>query len=270
MQHTLRLVNLLSVLLLGLTSSLQAQIGIGTTTPDPSAQLDVVSTSKGVLVPRVSSTASITATSEGLLVYQTMSPIGFYVYQNQTWNRLTTTKDQMPAFFTFSGSYNAVSTGQQTPVLVALGHGGGSLIAKLIDGVINRNDISGRYINLFHQQVPRNGVIRSIRAIFNNTLDGSTPYLPTTMTVQVYASATAMASVFAPLTGATALIPISATTNGNINAGDTFSVVVTDLNIPVTAGACLLVVVSGRADQSLNYTISGDFNVSLELGLNQP
>ena len=90
------------------------------------------------------------------------------------------------------------------------------------------------------------------------------------MTVQVYASATATASIFAPLTGATALIPISATTNGNINAGDTFSVAVTDLNIPVTAGACLLVVVSGRADQSLNYTISGDFNVSVELGLNQP
>lgn len=50
-----------------------AQIGIGTTTPDPSAMLDVASTDKGLLVPRLT-TANIEAIENpatGLIVYNT-------------------------------------------------------------------------------------------------------------------------------------------------------------------------------------------------------
>jgi trimeric autotransporter adhesin len=56
----------------------KAQLGVGITTPDASAQLHVESTSKGVLVPRVASTANVTNPAKGLLVYQTGGTEGFY------------------------------------------------------------------------------------------------------------------------------------------------------------------------------------------------
>jgi hypothetical protein len=59
----------------------KAQTGIGTTTPDTSAKLDISSTSKGLLAPRMTATqrAAITTPATGLLVYQTDGVSGFYV-----------------------------------------------------------------------------------------------------------------------------------------------------------------------------------------------
>lgn len=53
-----------------------AQVGIGTTTPDPSAMLDVTSTDKGAIFPRVSLSSNtdivtIPNPAAGLLVYNT-------------------------------------------------------------------------------------------------------------------------------------------------------------------------------------------------------
>ena len=58
-----------------------SQTGIGTTTPDASAKLDVTSTTKGLLAPRMTSAqrAAITLPANGLLVYQTDGVSGFYV-----------------------------------------------------------------------------------------------------------------------------------------------------------------------------------------------
>lgn len=58
-----------------------AQTGIGTTTPDVSAKLDISSTSKGLLVPRMSATekGAIATPAKGLLIYQTDGEAGFYV-----------------------------------------------------------------------------------------------------------------------------------------------------------------------------------------------
>ncbi len=62
-------------------------VGIGTTTPNASAQLDVSSTSKGMLVPRMTSTQrnAIVSPAIGLLVYQTDFPNGFYVFVTPDW-----------------------------------------------------------------------------------------------------------------------------------------------------------------------------------------
>jgi hypothetical protein len=56
----------------------KAQLGVGITTPDASAQLQVESSSKGILVPRVTSTANVANPAKGLLVYQTGGTEGFY------------------------------------------------------------------------------------------------------------------------------------------------------------------------------------------------
>lgn len=52
---------------------IHAQVGINTTTPDASAALDIVSTNKGVLIPRVTTAQriSISTPAPGLLVYDT-------------------------------------------------------------------------------------------------------------------------------------------------------------------------------------------------------
>ncbi len=58
-----------------------AQTGIGTATPDVSAKLEVNSTSKGLLTPRMTSAqrSAITTPANGLLVYQTDGVTGFYL-----------------------------------------------------------------------------------------------------------------------------------------------------------------------------------------------
>jgi hypothetical protein len=71
-----------------------SQVGVGTTSPDSSAQLDVVSANKGILIPRVqlkgsSDAATIANPKESLLVYntQTVSDVvpGFYYWNNVKW-----------------------------------------------------------------------------------------------------------------------------------------------------------------------------------------
>ena len=69
-----------AIMILPIFLTAQTGVGIGTTTPDASAILDIKSTSQGVLVPRLTAyqiaNMSIPATS--LLVYQTNGKEGFY------------------------------------------------------------------------------------------------------------------------------------------------------------------------------------------------
>ena len=64
-----------------------AQTGIGTTTPHASAKLDVTSTDKGFLPPRMTSAqrTAIQNPASGLMVYQTDGTAGLYYYGNGGW-----------------------------------------------------------------------------------------------------------------------------------------------------------------------------------------
>lgn len=64
--------------LTGMSMHASAQVGVGITTPDPSAQLQIESENKGLLIPRVTSTALVTSPATGLMVYQTGGTAGFY------------------------------------------------------------------------------------------------------------------------------------------------------------------------------------------------
>src|ERR1019366_4560642 len=59
-------------------------VGIGTTTPDASAVLDVTSSTQGVLVPRMTTAlrTAIANPAQGLLVYDT--DLGCFYYRNAT------------------------------------------------------------------------------------------------------------------------------------------------------------------------------------------
>ena len=93
----------LYTLILSLFSlSLTAQVGIGTTSPDPSSILDITATDQGVLVPRVSlndvTNTSINGTdlnATGLLIWNTNATVtggngeGFYYYNGTVWQKLS-------------------------------------------------------------------------------------------------------------------------------------------------------------------------------------
>src|ERR1051326_3170957 len=64
-------------------------VGIGTLTPNASAMLDVVSTSKGMLVPRVTTAQmnAIVSPANGLIIYNTDSSC-FCYYNSVVWKSL--------------------------------------------------------------------------------------------------------------------------------------------------------------------------------------
>ncbi len=69
----------------------QNNVGIGTTTPSPSAALDVTATDKGVLVPRLTTAQrlAIATPTEGLLVYDiNVDCFFFYETTSGTWANL--------------------------------------------------------------------------------------------------------------------------------------------------------------------------------------
>ena len=74
---------LFAIIFCSLTS--HAQVGIGTTNPDASSMLDITSTSKGLLVPRMTTAQrnAITTPSNSLLVYDTTLK-SFYYYDSTT------------------------------------------------------------------------------------------------------------------------------------------------------------------------------------------
>ena len=80
--------------LLATASNLQAQVGIASTsiTADASAMLEVQSTSKGLLTPRMTNAQkqAISSPATGLTIYQTDSTAGYYVYTGSAWKRLLT------------------------------------------------------------------------------------------------------------------------------------------------------------------------------------
>mgnify|MGYP005985823203 CR=1 FL=1 len=90
--------NIITSLLLVVSISTFAQTGIGTTTPNSSAQLDVSSTTKGFLPPRVALTSTTSASPlaahvAGMVVYNTATvsdvTLGLYVNNGAAWTLAT-------------------------------------------------------------------------------------------------------------------------------------------------------------------------------------
>jgi hypothetical protein len=69
-------------------------VGVGTTTPNATAILEVSSNSKGMLLPRLSTAArlAIASPAQGLTVFDTDSKAYWY-FSGITWERLTSTAD---------------------------------------------------------------------------------------------------------------------------------------------------------------------------------
>ncbi|MBO2010808.1 hypothetical protein [Hymenobacter negativus] len=100
------------LLLLLLTSTVaRAQVGVGTTTPNAKAALDIQAADKGLLIPRLTAAqrSAIGSPPRGLMVYQTDAPEGFYYFGGSpgTWVYL----DPNPAGGTLTLPYFSTVSG---------------------------------------------------------------------------------------------------------------------------------------------------------------
>lgn len=98
-QHS-KIVLFSAVFILSGLYSMKAQVGIGTTTPDPSSILHLNASNKGILLPSVSLTSvtditTIVSPAGGLMVWNNglggLTDKGFYYWNNSRWNMLSAT-----------------------------------------------------------------------------------------------------------------------------------------------------------------------------------
>jgi len=139
-------ISLVAMFFLIVTNSI-AQVGIGTLTPDPSAMLEVISTDKGFLVPRMTTTEKeAISAATGLLVFDTTLNMfshwdGFY------WiNHNSTDSDAIGNLYWDTAQTSAISTTASKIV-------GTSTAVNLIDftdgGADNRLMYTGKYKRVF-------------------------------------------------------------------------------------------------------------------------
>jgi hypothetical protein len=149
-------------LIFSLILSLQtnAQTGIGTTTPHASAKLDITSTDKGFLPPRMTALqrTGIGSPANGLMVYQTDGTPGLYYFNGTSWIFIiNSTTNVVSVVNGGTGTTTSTGTGSvvlntnpsianQTLTTPALGVATGTsitLTGSLIGGNTNTSNISG-------------------------------------------------------------------------------------------------------------------------------
>ena len=113
-----------------LASVAQNNIGIGTNTPNPNAKLDISSTTKGLLIPRMSSAQRITLagtlglSDEGLMVYDTDLQKFYYWDKN----------------IGFSGNWNQVRPGSLSYGKIWIGDATNTAVERSMSGDVTISD----------------------------------------------------------------------------------------------------------------------------------
>jgi len=251
--------------ILVLSATVKAQVGIGTITPNGSAQLDVTSTSKGVLIPRMSKADRdlIGAPATSLLIYQTDNTPGFYYFNGASW---------VPFISEAGGAIIPYSSGLPVTLTTVLGGlagtnalvGFGSSAAgvSVLGGTIDLTGAAGTLLN-FAFSVPRAGTITSLAGYFSNTLSLALVGSTVTIQAQLYRSTTPN-NTFTAVPGATVTLAPGLT--GIVSLGQTANGVTSGLNIPVNAQDRLLLVFSATASGlSLLNTVVGYASAGLTI-----
>ena len=142
---------LATALFLGIQTFAQTGVAINTTgnEPDNSAMLDVSSTTKGLLIPRMTEAqrTAIALPAKGLLVYQNDSTEGFYYYDGSAWTNLA-----LVNFTESNYTYNAktgvklqADNAETNVDLVLSPKGNGAIIAHQPDGTEAGGNNRGLY-----------------------------------------------------------------------------------------------------------------------------
>jgi hypothetical protein len=229
-----------------------AQVGIGTSSPHSSAQLDVHSDDKGLLIPRITEASRelLSSPANGLLIYQTDGTKGFYYRQGDAWLRLP----DAPAtsIIPYSSGADIVSLthtfGTSTGAAVGLGVSESGLTSL---EEIPRYGMLGSYA--FH--LPANGVIKSISGHFLVT--------PGPATNQTIVSAV----LYAAYDDLGNYLPLATLDLSSDFIYYSFSGRIT-VDIPVVAGTRLLMVYKVRTTDGAPLSLSGKVSGGIAISTN--
>ena len=111
--------------------------------PNSSAILDVKSTTKGILIPRMTQTQrnAIDTPVSGLMVYQTDATLGFYFYDGSSWVRLASgTEAAYTAGTNISISGNVITNSSPDQTVTLTGGGATSITGTYPNFTINSTD----------------------------------------------------------------------------------------------------------------------------------
>ena len=139
-----------------------AQVGIGTSTPDSSARLQIdanaATNAKGFLLPRVTASekSSIVSPATGLMVYQTDGTQGFYYYDGSSWKLLPSASNAVP----YSGASGSVNLGSYDLTVNGITVGTGA-------GNVSSNTASG-YQTLYSNTIGFHNTASGYRALYSN------------------------------------------------------------------------------------------------------
>lgn len=185
----------------------QQNVGIGTNTPDNSALLDLTSTSKGILVPRMSTAQriAITAPATGLLVYDT-SLQQFWYFNGTVWTAIA--GGGGGSCYTLQQSYDCGGPGAGRNIVIS-GTNNVNITNANAASIGLKSSHSADGVSIMADNTYTNGQYAAIQATTasNYGTVGSTP-IPTSAIIgnssgkafgvsgQVYGTATAEAAVF--------------------------------------------------------------------------
>ncbi len=147
-----QLITLLAVLLS--VTTFGQNVGIGTTTPAASAQLDVSSTTKGILIPRMSQSQRnlIPSPDPGLMIYQNDNTPGIYTWNGTAWVAVSNGSANLT--LPFSALYSGASTAFNIDLLGNSNNAGikvatyNSGTSKAISGEARGNGSTAGYFNV--------------------------------------------------------------------------------------------------------------------------
>lgn len=202
--------------------NLNAQVGIGTTSPAASSILDITSTTKGVLVPRMTASQRglIGAPAEGLMVYQTDAPMGLWMVINGTWTRLATIADILT--FGQSSAYAANTTGANLGLNVLSyvtidlpsSQNLGTLVTKNAENNVFTVTQAGRYRIAYRINVTA-GILANSRVLINGSVSA-----PLTISPGLLSTSSYNAEAIVPLTaGSTISLQIGGVATAVVLAG---------------------------------------------------
>lgn len=235
-----------------------AQVGLGTLTPDPSSELDVNSTTRGMLTPRMTQAQrnAITAPAEGLLIYQTDQAPGFYFRQGVQWIKSSTAPDAP------HNTLSIIPFSSGVPVRIIPQHSGLENLGSIIGFSNATLDVpattptidvtSGLGNNVNHAMImPINGTIKFLSASF--TFTGTVPTQEVYLYVKIYRSDNGVSFYY---TGQYAFMAKGA---GNPVA---LQVLRNDLDLFVPGGTHLMMFISATSNNG-NAPITGFARASL-------
>ena len=167
-------------------------VGIGTATPDPSAKLDIRSTSKGLLIPRMTQTQrnAIASPANGLFIYQTDNNPGFYYYNGSAWGNASYWKTSNTGTYVY---YNKGNVGIGTGNPKAKLHVTGGNNVQLSTGGYAIIGDTNSYNMALDYQVIQSRYNGSASSIWLNYYGGTT-YLGPSAALQVTGTATTLSA----------------------------------------------------------------------------